>query len=213
MFAVSLVTLSLFAARAYAQAELTINSPTATACGWTDFTWNPTAGPYSIALVNPDDPCNNVYYESDDVNDASDMWLQIPLPEGTKFQASILDGYNNEVFSDVITVAEGANDCIPDSLSYLLPSSSASSASSTAAGSSSSSASSAAATTLAASSNARVAASTTASSSAAATTSLEAVGAAQAGIGQGDNNGASATKFTTPALLLGAIAAVAGFAL
>ncbi|KAI4293754.1 hypothetical protein K525DRAFT_144587, partial [Schizophyllum commune Loenen D] len=108
MFAASLVTLSLFAARALAQ-ELTINSPETTACGWTDFTWNPTSGPYSIAFVNPDDPCNNVYYESEDVNDASDMWLQIPLPAGTKFQATILDGYNNEVFSDILTVGDGSN--------------------------------------------------------------------------------------------------------
>ena len=50
-------------------------------------------------------------------------------------------------------------------------------------------------------------------SSAEATTSLEAVGAAQAGIGQGNKNGASATQFTTPALLLGAVVAAAGFAL
>ncbi|KZT29747.1 hypothetical protein NEOLEDRAFT_1106320 [Neolentinus lepideus HHB14362 ss-1] len=199
-----------------ASADFSIDTPQLTQCGDAHVTWENTgAGPYNLIVVPASDPCSDVLADLGDHQGTSMSW-KVNFPAGTQLMFSLEDDNGDEAWSGSMTVG-GSSDasCLPAVSSSAAASSAAASsaaASSSAAVSSSAAASgSSARTTLvvspAATGAAKAAATVSASSSGAAVP----VGAANAGLDP--TSGAfSVRQFSTPVMLLSAVAALVALA-
>lgn len=111
----TLVSATLLSALAIqgAFADFTINTISLTQCDNAHVTWSETTGPYNLAVVPVDDPCNTILVDLGDHSGLSMTWYNVSVAAGTKVMFSLLDADDNEAWSGEMTVADGDSSCLP----------------------------------------------------------------------------------------------------
>jgi len=173
-------------------AAFAVNNPEVSACGDAHISWEAREGPYSVWIINPEDPCEDPYVDLGADHMGTTMtWRNAGVPAGLKIQIAMQDKNGEEAWSDIITVKaaqDGATCDIPKELAALAPATTSTTESTT------STSATQDGTTLV------VTPTTTATSEP--TVAPVAAGAAK---DQGFGNSASSVKSSTPLVLAGAL--------
>jgi len=158
-----------------------VNSPVLNQCESAKITWEATKGPYDLVIVSAANPCGDALAEVGEFNKTWTDWT-VNIAAGTVVQISLVDADDDEAWSRNITVGAGSAACLTSTSAT----NSATGGSPTTSGPSSS---------------------TTDSSDP--NSSLDAVGAANAGSNALFNAGVSTQQFNMPAVAAVAVAALA----
>jgi hypothetical protein len=99
MFA-TLLTITLFIASAFA--DIYVPTLSLSQCKDVHFTWADHQGPFTVALVSPEDPCGDPIKDLGDHDSNSITW-KCNLPAGTKVELSVVNA-KDEGWSGTMTV-------------------------------------------------------------------------------------------------------------
>jgi hypothetical protein len=203
MLFTTLISASLFMATALGQ--LVVDTPQLTQCQDATITWKPAAeskGPYNLIVVDPKNACDSNLKDLGDHDGSSAPW-KVDLPAGTQVQLSLQDGTGDEAWSGPVTITP-SNDI--SCLSAADQAKQAPPAQPSTGPTTSPQSTTGAITTGSDPSTGSTTGSTTGSSSNG--PAIQAAGAAVNGIGQNTKiNGAVGSSFSSPILVLSAVAA------
>jgi len=108
MFA-ALFTIATLVLSAFADDELSINTPTAVStCQEVVITWQKGTPPYNLAVVPGDDPCDAALAEFPSTNDTWFHWEAPNLAAGTQIVFALEDATGDEVWSGELTIKAGS---------------------------------------------------------------------------------------------------------
>jgi len=108
----TLLTVALFFATALqgAVADFAVNNPDFVQCGPAKISWAQTGNPpYSVTIVDAQDPCGTPLADLGDLNDTFVSWTNNVLPAGKQVEVSVEDSEGNEAWSGPLTVGQGAS--------------------------------------------------------------------------------------------------------